>query len=234
MRMKVLLVGGSPEQCSADLLCRIVDQVDKVVAVDRGLDMLLASGIAVDLFCGDADSVGEDGRRLVNGIGSSSDPLALLEVERYNPHKDFTDLDLALKAIETRWGLVHIIATCLEGGLPDHFLAVMGRLMNWKGSVELIHDGRRGRILKSRYSESIFFSALTGEGIDSLTSRIANEASASDTVLSATIPYKEAALISLIREQGQVVHEEFLGEGVRLIARVPSRIAPRIERYITE
>lgn len=89
-------------------------------------------------------------------------------------------------------------------------------------------------ILKSRYSDSIFFSALTGEGIDSLTSRIANEASASDTVLSATIPYMEAALISLIREQGQVVHEEFLGEGVRLIARVPSRIAPRIERYITE
>lgn len=89
-------------------------------------------------------------------------------------------------------------------------------------------------ILKSRYSDSIFFSALTGEGIDSLTSRIANEASASDTVLSVTIPYKEAALISLIREQGQVVHEEFLGEGVRLIARVPSRIAPRIERYITE
>jgi len=89
-------------------------------------------------------------------------------------------------------------------------------------------------ILKSRYSDSIFFSALTGEGIDSLTSRIANEASASDTVLSAAIPYKEAALISLIREQGQVVHEEFLGEGVRLIARVPSRIAPRIERYITE
>lgn len=155
MRMKVLLVGGSPEQCSADLLCRIADQVDKVVAVDRGLDMLLASGIAVDLFCGDADSVGEDGRRLVNGIGSSSDPLALLEVERYNPHKDFTDLDLALKAIETRWGLVHIIATCLEGGLPDHFLAVMGRLMNWKGSVELIHDGRRGRILKAGQAWSL-------------------------------------------------------------------------------
>lgn len=103
MRMNVLLVGGSPEQCSADLLCQIADQVDKVVAVDRGLDMLLASGIAVDLFCGDADSVGEEGRRLVNGLGPSSCPLAPLEVERYNPHKDFTDLDLALKAIETRW-----------------------------------------------------------------------------------------------------------------------------------
>lgn len=36
MRMNVLLVGGSPEQCSADLLCRIADQADKVVAVDRG------------------------------------------------------------------------------------------------------------------------------------------------------------------------------------------------------
>ena len=38
----------------------------------------------------------------------------------------------------------------------------------------------------------------------------------------------------MIREQGQVVHEEFLGDGVRLAARIPSRIVPCIEPYITE
>ena len=122
----------------------------------------------------------------------------------------------------------------LPHGLVEAFKSTLSEVLNADLILKVVDISDDDWILKSRYSDSIFFSALTGEGIDSLTSRIANEASASDTVLSATIPYKEAALISLIREQGQVVHEEFLGEGVRLIARVPSRIAPRIERYITE
>lgn len=149
MHMNVLLVGGSPEQCSVELLRRLAGAVDKVVAVDRGLDPLLASGVAVDLFCGDVDSVGEAGRHLVDGCDPSSAEDAPFEIERYNPHKDFTDLDLALKAIKSRWGSAHLLTTCLEGGLPDHFLAVMGRLISWEGEVELIHNGRIGRILKA-------------------------------------------------------------------------------------
>lgn len=85
---------------------------------------------------------------------------------------------------------------------------------------------------RSRYPDSVFFSALTGEGVDVLASRIAHEASVNDSILSTLIPYSEASLLSLVREQGQVVHEEFCNEGVRLIARVPNRIASRISRYI--
>lgn len=148
--MNVLLVGGSPEQCSLELLARLAARADNVVAVDRGLDPLLVAGISVDLFCGDADSVGPAGKRIIDSIGDSnnhSQGAAPFELERYNPHKDYTDLDLALKAIAKRWGNAHLIATCLEGGLPDHALAAMGRLANWKGTVELVHDGRVGRIL---------------------------------------------------------------------------------------
>lgn len=88
-------------------------------------------------------------------------------------------------------------------------------------------------ILKSRYPDGVFFSALTGEGVDELASRIAQEASMSDILLSVTIPYKKASLISILREQGQVLHEEYVGEGVRLVARIPSRILPLIERFKT-
>lgn len=88
-------------------------------------------------------------------------------------------------------------------------------------------------ILKSRYPDGFFFSALTGEGVDELASRIAQEASMSDILLSVTIPYKKASLISILREQGQVLHEEYVGEGVRLVARIPSRILPLIERFKT-
>lgn len=84
---------------------------------------------------------------------------------------------------------------------------------------------------KSRYPDCIYFSALTGEGIDALTSRIAHEASVRDSVLSAVIPYTEAHLLSLVHEQGQVLHEEYFNEGVRIVARVPGRIAPLINQY---
>lgn len=84
---------------------------------------------------------------------------------------------------------------------------------------------------KTRYPDCIFFSALTGEGIGALASRIAHEASAHDSVLSAIIPYTEAHLLSLVHEQGQVLHEEYFNEGVRIVVRVPGRIAPLINRY---
>ena len=147
--MIILLAGGSPEQCSSELLYSLAARADRVVAIDRGLDPLLAAGITVDLFCGDADSVSVEGKEMITAGRESRALLPCMEIERYNPHKDYTDLDLALKAIERRWGRVHIIATCLEGGQPDHAFAAIGRLIDWGGDVELVHDGRIARILKS-------------------------------------------------------------------------------------
>lgn len=150
--MTVLLVGGSPQQCSEDLLKRLSSRVDKIVAVDRGLDPILRAEIPVDLFCGDEDSVSDAGKDFLSRASNARGAGQTLDIERYNPHKDYTDLDLALKAIERRWGYERIIATCLEGGLPDHALAAMGRLSSWKGNVELVHDGWTCRILKSGQS----------------------------------------------------------------------------------
>lgn len=85
-----------------------------------------------------------------------------------------------------------------------------------------------------QYPDGIMVSAQTGEGLDGLTERIAAEAAASDVMLSADIPYKEGALITLIHEQGSLIHEEFTESGVRVVAKVPNRIAGLIARYQTE
>lgn len=53
-------------------------------------------------------------------------------------------------------------------------------------------------------------------------------------LLSADIPYREGALITLVHEQGTLLHEEYLEDGVRIVAKLPARIAPRLERYRTE
>ena len=85
-----------------------------------------------------------------------------------------------------------------------------------------------------RYPEAVLFSAQTGEGLDDLVDRIAREAAATDVLLSADIPYREGALITLVHEQGTLLHEEYLEDGVRIVAKLPARIAPRLERYRTE
>lgn len=163
IQKRVLVVGGSPEPSSAELVRLLSNEADILVAVDHGLDVLLDSGLGCDLFCGDADSVSERGRDLVRRAEQGvvqSDGLAgvCMEVERYDPHKDFTDLSLALRAIRARWACSDLICTCMTGGRPDHALAVMGRLASWEnGEVRIEEDNFQGAILRSgsivRYSD---------------------------------------------------------------------------------
>lgn len=142
--MRVLIVGGSPETASPATLARAARGCGAVVAVDSGLDALRAAGVAADLFCGDADSVSAQGGDAVAAAEAGRGGMA---VERYRPHKDYSDLTLALRAVSRRWPGAAIRCTCLSGGRPDHFLDVIGRLCSWPGEVELVEEGFSGRIL---------------------------------------------------------------------------------------
>lgn len=156
----VLLVGGSPEPSSPDTLRRAARGCSAVVAIDRGLDRVLCSGIPCDLFCGDGDSVGEAGAAAVARAEADGAPFAVV---RYNPHKDDTDLGLALGEVSRRWPGARVRACCLSGGAPDHLLGVMGRLAAWHRAgvrsgvpgVELVEDGFEGRILQAGESWQI-------------------------------------------------------------------------------
>ena len=149
--MRALIVGGSPHAASPELVARFSAGADAVVAVDRGLDALLAAGLGCDLFCGDADSVSDAGAVLVSaaeaGEHAVSGSVAVGEVERYDPHKDDTDLGLALRALGERWPRASLACTCMSGGKPDHALAVMGRLATWGGTVAIEEDCFSARIL---------------------------------------------------------------------------------------
>lgn len=145
MGARVLVVGGSPQGASPEVVRRAAQGCDAVVAVDRGLDAVLAAGLICDLFCGDADTVSAEGAALVARAVAEG----CFEVERYDPHKDFTDLSLALRAIDARWPGATLCATCLSGGRPDHLLGVLGRLVSWGGAVEIVEDAFRGRVLRA-------------------------------------------------------------------------------------
>lgn len=141
MACKVLVVCGSLVVASAKLLRRLAEECDHIVAVDRGLDALLDAGLSCDVYVGDADTVSDEGRALV-------DAAADFEVERHNPYKDYTDLALALGAIRRRWPGAEVVATCATGGRPDMALSVLGLLANYKDApVWICEDEVTARIL---------------------------------------------------------------------------------------
>lgn len=138
------MVCGSPVVASADLLRQLAGECDHVVAVDRGLDALLGAGLSCDVYVGDADTVSDAGRALV-------DAATDFEVERHDPYKDYTDLALALDSVRRRWPGAEVVATCATGGRPDMALSVLGLLASYEDApiwiaedkvvVRILHAG---------------------------------------------------------------------------------------------
>lgn len=89
-------------------------------------------------------------------------------------------------------------------------------------------------LLRARMPRAVFFSARTGDGLDLLLDRLSAEAAANDRLISADVPYREGGLLKLVHEQGQLISEEYLADRVRIVAKVPARIAGRLKRFRTE
>lgn len=135
MACKVLVVCGSPVVASADLLRQLAGECERVVAVDRGLDALLSAGLGCDVYVGDADTVSDAGRALVD---SAED----FEVERHDPYKDYTDLALSLDSVRRRWPGAEVIATCASGGRPDMALSVLGLLAGYEDAPVWVEEDK--------------------------------------------------------------------------------------------
>lgn len=149
MACKVLVVCGSPVVASPELLYHLAGECDHVVAVDRGLDALLGAGLGCDVYIGDADTVSDAGRALV-------DAATEFEVERHDPYKDYTDLALALDSVRRRWLGAEVIATCATGGRPDMALSVLGLLASYEDApVWIAEDETTARILHANESWTI-------------------------------------------------------------------------------
>ena len=149
MDCKVLVVCGSPVVASADLLRRMAGECDHIVAVDRGLDALLGAGLGCDVYVGDADTVSDAGRALV-------DAAVAFEVERHNPYKDYTDLALALDSVRRRWPGAEVVATCATGGRPDMALSVLGLLAGYEDApIWIAEDKVVARVLHAGESWTI-------------------------------------------------------------------------------
>ncbi|MBM6785837.1 GTPase HflX [Collinsella tanakaei] len=95
-------------------------------------------------------------------------------------------------------------------------------------------DAHELETLRVRMPQAVFFSARTALGLEQLLDKLVAEAAATDRLISAEVPYREGSLMKVVREQGQVLSEEYLEDRMRIVAKVPERIAARLQRYAVE
>lgn len=117
-------MNGSPEQSSAQLVAKLADASDYVIAADRGAEVLRRANRKPDVFCGDADSATDGAARWAHGLAHTD--------IRFPSEKYATDLALALDCARheaaRQDARLHVTVTCASGGRPDHLLAVFGLL----------------------------------------------------------------------------------------------------------
>ena len=111
-------------------LSQLVNAADFIICLDGGWDIAAKESITPDLILGDMDSL--------TGILPENVP-----VERFNPEKDFTDLELALKrAVKLDAKNVRIIGGI--GGRLDHTIANIQLLSQYTNCFDSLtmEDGR--------------------------------------------------------------------------------------------
>lgn len=81
------------------------------------------------------------------------------------------------------------------------------------------------------HSDAVFVSAEEETGLAALLHRIAEEASAGDTTLTALIPYEKGILMKMVHERCQVIREQYQGGGLLVTARVSARMAATLAPY---
>lgn len=86
--------------------------------------------------------------------------------------------------------------------------------------------------LRMRHPHDLFFSARSGEGLNELIERLADEAALHDVLINALIPYSEGSLMQAIRKQGSVLHESYTETGTEIVAKVPERLASQTAKFL--
>ena len=120
-------------QCS-DVQCvrELLRPDDLIIAADGGTRHALAAGVSPHVVIGDLDSLSPDERARVEACGAGFPAChcgagfpacrAGAHIIRFSPHKDETDLELALQHA-VRAGATHIVVLAALGGRLDQTIA---------------------------------------------------------------------------------------------------------------
>jgi GTP-binding protein HflX len=134
--------------------------------------------------------------------------------------------------------LVHVV----DGAHPQAFdqIAAVGDVLGEIGArapsllvfnkADAMDPDTRAALL-ARYPHAVLCSALTGEGIDTLRDRVGAEAARQAVTLTILVPYDRGDIVAMAHEHAQIVTEEHVPEGTRLVVRAGAQAAGRLEPF---
>jgi thiamine pyrophosphokinase len=144
---------------------------DLVIAADGGARHALAAGVTPHVVVGDLDSLPPEEQARVEAAGS--------RVVRFSPHKDETDLELALHHA-VREGATEIVILAALGGRLDQTVANLllltlpelrgldVRIVEGPQTAFLIHGARDGRgetLIEGRPGDTVSLIPLGGDAV---------------------------------------------------------------------
>jgi GTPase len=86
-------------------------------------------------------------------------------------------------------------------------------------------------MLERKFPSAVFVSGMTGEGLDSLLTRIAEEAAKCSLTITVLVPYTRGDIVTLAHERAQIVSERHTETGTQLVLRVPAETAQAFEAF---
>lgn len=98
--------------------------------------------------------------------------------------------------------------------------------------IDRLSDADGVAALITDLPNSVAISALTGQGLPELLTRVEQVLSEDLIDLRAFVPYERGDLVALAHQRGVVRSAEHRPEGIYLNARIPSSLAPRFEAYL--
>jgi len=129
---------------------------------------------------------------------------------------------------EALGGMIEAVEDTLEeigaGGRPR--LLVLNK-------ADLLDDERR-RELRFRHPDAVLTSAATAEGLDLLGERIEEVFTRHLRSVELLVPYREGGLLGELHDLAGDLEREDTAEGVRIVARLPSAVAERYERFAVD
>ena len=93
-------------------------------------------------------------------------------------------------------------------------------------------DGESLESLRLRFPQSLFVSALTGSGIETVLSRIEQTVNATSALMNVVIPFSEGKLVRLAHERCTIISESFSEKGTVLQLQVPQALVSRFSPHI--
>ena len=102
--------------------------------------------------------------------------------------------------------------------------------------IDVVADDDSGELehMRELYEDALFVSAKTGQGIDTLSSRLSREIESRYKQISVCIPYDMGRYVTIAHEQGTILAQRYEEDGIYMGLRLNAALAQQFQRFEIE